>query len=261
MGQGKIQFYPLKPEIFGIAFDNVSTSNLISAAIRKPETGQGVRLVVTANIDHIVRLRKDAGLRSAYKNAWVRTIDGLPVMLYAKARGVQESRRITGSDLLPLLLEKLDPNIHKPYFVVASATIETRLSNWMLGKGFAKGDFGIAVPPFGFEHDQTYSDDLARKMRSIQVSHIIFGVGCPKSEVWIDSHRHKLGDCYAFAVGAAVSFFVGTQVRAPNVVRKIGMEWLWRVGSEPRRLSKRYFLQSWPFIRAIAEDLANNRTA
>jgi len=245
--------------LFGIRFSGATFEEMVHDLSAKPLPGQGVRMVVTANLDHIVQLRDHAGLRKAYERAWRRTIDGAPVLLYARWRKAGVPGRVTGADLFPALLARFEPSSHRPFFVAASGEIAAGLRRWGAGKGFTPDSIGIDVPPFGFDANEGYGERLADAIREHGTTHLIFGLGCPKSETWIDHHRDQLGDCYAIAVGAALGFFVGTDRRAPGLVGRIGMEGLWRVGQEPRRLSRRYFVRSWGFLAAITDDLRRTK--
>lgn len=243
--------------MFGITFARDTLDELVEEAARGPQSGQGVRLTVTANVDHIVLLRKTPALVAAYHHAWRRTIDGFPVFRYARMRRLNVPQRITGADLFPKLLRRLVPGRHRLFLVVADNQISGRMLEWAQENGFGDA-IKIVVPPFGFENDALFGAKLAAEIQQQGTTHLIFGVGCPRSEVWIDQHRSSLGDCYAFAVGAAISFFVGTTHRAPKLVQKIGMEWAWRMLDEPRRLSRRYLFSSWGFCLAIRDDLTRN---
>ena len=245
--------------LFGYAFAPEVQAGLIEAVVAPPVPHQGVRLVVTANLDHVVQLRHDARLQRAYANAWRRTIDGWPVFLYAWLRGAGVPARITGADLLPEILDRLTPGAHRPFFVAADEQIAAGLRDWAAQRGFSAGDIATDVPPFGFERDDAYSRALAERIRAHGATQLFLGLGCPKSEVWIDENRARLGDLYAFAVGAALGFFVGTQHRAPRFMRRFGLEWLHRVSQEPRRLGGRYFIQSWAFLAALVNDIRVQR--
>lgn len=249
-------FFPngaTKP-IFGIRFNNVSLEALAETIGEGPVPGQKTRSIVTANLDHIVLLRENAALREAYRNSWRRTIDGMPVWLYARLRQQRVPNRITGADLFPQVLSRLAPSRHRLFFVVATTQIAQRMQAWLQNAGFAAGQFGFDVPPLGFEKDVDYGKNLAAQIRANGTTHLFFGVGCPRSEIWIDRHREALGDVYAISVGAAIGFFAGTQRRAPKIFRRCGMEWSWRLLSEPRRLGPRYIVRSWAFLDAIRSD-------
>lgn len=245
--------------IFGIPFENISLEALAQTIADGPLQGQKTRSIVTANVDHIVLLRKNLELREAYRNSWQQTIDGTPVWLYAKLRRRQVPDKVTGADLFPEVLKRLTPTRHRPYFVVATQEIAERLALWAEVAGFAADQIGLAVPPYGFERDTIYGNDLAARIRANCTTHLFFGVGCPRSEVWIDRHSNELGDVYALSVGAGIGFFVGTQRRAPRILRRWGMEWCWRLLSEPHRLAPRYIVGSWAFLSAIRSDFTRSK--
>lgn len=241
-------------EIFGLRFSAAGTEALADhLANFSPPTRGAAQMLFTANLDHIVKMRSNATFRAAYGRAAFVTADGMPVYLYARWRGVPVPERVTGADLFPALMERLDPAKHRPFFVVSdpdtAGSIETKLAE----RGFK--DVQVTVPPFGFEADEAYSSDLAQRIAAFGTTHLFFCVGAPKSELWLDRQREAIGPCYALAVGAGANFYAGTGRRAPRLVRVIGAEWLWRFLCEPRRLFRRYFIDSWEFLLAIADDL------
>ena len=87
-------------------------------------------------------------------------------------------------------------------------------------------------------------------------THLFLGVGSPKSEVWVDRHRDALGDLYAFGFGAALDFAAGRVARAPVWMRGTGLEWLFRLGQDPRRLVRRYSVNAVHFARLVLRDRA-----
>jgi len=221
--------------------------------------GQGAALLVTMNLDHVVQLRTNAAFRAAYDRAWVVTIDGAPVFKYAKLRGLTTPERCPGSDLLVKLVDRLRPGVHRPYFIVSRDETGERLVALLVARGFEAGAVGFASPAFGFEKDPVQSEALCKQIREHGTTHLIVGVGAPKSEIWVDQYRGELGDLYACGFGSGADFLVDVAKRAPKLFRRMGIEWLWRVGSDPRRLWRRYFVDSWAFIPAILEDLRASR--
>ena len=241
--------------LFGINFSNATIDTILDHVISHPAPpGDGAQLMVTTNVDHVVLLREHKGLKEAYNNAWIRTIDGMPVLIYSYIRQKKIPGRVTGADFFAKLMERFTPGKYKLFFVVADDRIEQGLRAWA-AKHDLLDDIDIAIPPFGFERDGAYGNALADRIRVHRTTHLFFGVGCPRSEIWIDSHRRELGDCYAFAVGAAVGFFAGTIHRAPPIMRQLGLEWIWRMLGEPRRLGPRYLVRSWGFLLSVRDDL------
>ena len=239
--------------IFGMRFSTASTQSLAEYLANTSPQGQRAQPLFTANLDHIVRMRGNAAFRAAYARAAFVTADGMPVYLYARLRGVPLEERVTGADLFPALMARLDAARHRPFFVVSDTETAARIEARLVERGFP--NVPVAVPPFGFEADEAYSSALAGRIASCGTTHLFFCVGAPKSELWLDRHRDAIGPCFAMAMGAAANFWAGTARRAPQFMQKVGAEWLWRFLCEPRRLFRRYFVDSWAFLLAIADDL------
>lgn len=240
--------------LFGAQVCKLSQDQLISTIVAAPASG-GVRLLVTMNLDHVVRLRRDRAFREAYSRAWAVTLDGAPVFAYARVKGLNAPQRITGADLVVDLARAL-PVGRRLFFVVSTAAIGERLVEIFVARGFPRDAVAFVSPAFGFERDEAQSSRLLSSIRAHGASDLVFGLGAPKSEVWIDRHRDRLGDLYAYAFGAGLDFLAGATRRAPVSVRRLGLEWAWRLSQDPARLWRRYLVDSWAALPAIREDLA-----
>lgn len=249
----------LQPKVFGVEFTERGLLQIATTVTEeRPPEGGGLWMVVTMNLDHVVTLRRDARFRTAYRNAKLVTADGFPVYLYARWRGVRLAGRVTGSDLFPLIMERLRSGRDRPFLAVSNDTTRRSLERRLDDAGFRAEQYAVVTPPLGFESDAEASEALLQRIEQLRPTHIFMGVGAPKSEIWLDRNRERMGDAYAFAFGSGLNFLAGTSRRAPKFVREAGFEWLWRFASEPRRLFKRYFVNSWAFFAVIADDLRNN---
>ena len=241
--------------VFGIKFSAADKGSLVSSVTDDAgPSGSGLRMVATANIDHVVNLLRDRRFRIAYRSAWATTADGAPVALYARWRGADLPGRVAGPDLFAALMPALAADRHRPFFVVSRERTGALLRQWLEARGFAAEAIGVVCPPFGFERDEAYSSELARHIREHGTTHLFMGVGSPKSEIWLFDHAGELGDCYGFGIGAGIDYFVGTETRAPQWMQAFGLEWLWRVLCEPRRLARRYLVDAMLFPVAIMRD-------
>lgn len=242
--------------VLGISFSPLTRDKLLHRLLSDlVPSGEGARLLVTANVDHISNLARSSRFRAAYAGAWVATADGTPVFLYARLRGGAVPERVTGADLSAALLDRMDARHCRPFFVVGCAETGSRLREALTHRGFDADAIGVACPEFGFENKPEASAALAKAIREHGTTHLFFGLGAPKSEIWIHEHRHLLGDTYALAIGASLDFYVGLRRRAPVWMQRIGLEWAWRIKSEPKRLFRRYFIESWYAAWAVMLDL------
>ena len=253
-GRSKRGAIRVKRRLFGAPISPVTEESLIRELVAPAERGSGARLVVTMNLDHVVNLRLNDRFRTAYQSAWRVTIDGAPVFAYARLAGVHVPERVTGADLYEKLMERLNPALHRLFFVVSSDQVATRTASLFEARGFEANALSFDVPPLGFQDDVAYSNDLAERIKAISATHLILAVGAPKSEIWASENSERFGDLYVLCIGAAVEFVTGLKRRSPRWMRRAGVEWVWRVASEPRRLARRYFIDSFGFLRAIAAD-------
>ena len=209
-------------------------------ALRVQPTENPPKLIFTANLDHIVQLSKSAEFRRAYASASIITIDGWPVWLAKWIAGRSSIPRVPGADLFGLIAPALVPEKHRLFYVVSDYKTGALLVDFHIRRGFLQEDVGFAVPPLGFECDRAASLELERSIAASRPTHVFFGLGAPKSEVWSANHERCLKGAVVLCCGGALSFFVGTKTRAPRLWRKLQLEWLWRLASEPKRLGRRY---------------------
>ena len=108
---------------------------------------------------------------------------------------------------------------------------------------------GAHSPSFGFEKKEQECEDIIEIVNKSGANVLLVGVGAPKQEKWIMRYRGRMPNVKLFmALGATIDFEAGTLKRAPMFWQKIGMEWLYRVLKEPRRLFKRYFIDDMQFF-------------
>ena len=110
---------------------------------------------------------------------------------------------------------------------------------------------GTASPPKGFEHDAAQNAALLARIAMACPDVVLIGLGAPKQELWIWQHRRAIAAPVALCIGATIDFLAGERSRAPRWMRRAGLEWLYRIGSEPRRLGRRYARDAWIFPRLV----------
>lgn len=232
--------------LFDVSFTRGNAVEVLAAAVAGPATHP--RLVVTANMDHVITLSENRAFRKAYESAAARTLDGMPLLWLARLLGERDARRITGHDLLSAALcEPWRPG-RRIYFVCATEQVAETLARRMMAAGFPAEAIATTVPPMGFEHDTAYGDALAARVRAHATTLLVLGVGAPRSEIWVERQGAALGAPLVLAVGDAVTVAAGLAPRAPAILQRLGLEWFFRFAHAPRRLFRRYFVRSWKFL-------------
>jgi N-acetylglucosaminyldiphosphoundecaprenol N-acetyl-beta-D-mannosaminyltransferase len=113
---------------------------------------------------------------------------------------------------------------------------------------------GTLSPPLGFERNPAENEHIFAAIAEVQPDLLVIGFGAPKQELWTQEHAHRLEAKVALCVGATIDFLAGEKRRAPRWMRRLGLEWLHRLASEPGRLAKRYARDAWVFPQLIWRD-------
>ncbi len=239
-------------EALGLRFSALRADQVIDRITDRAVT-DGVRLVVTPNLDH-VRLLRRSTFAAAYGSAELVCPDGFPVLLYARLRGLALSARVTGCELFHRLAHHPALGRLKLCVVVESHRTATALSAWSAERGLGE-NLDIILAPQGLADDPVAQSNLVEQIGARRPSILVMTLGAPVSEVFVHRHRDALPPCWALCVGQAVRVELGLIARAPALWRRSGLEWLWRIGQEPRRLAGRYVKALAWFPIAIVQDL------
>jgi N-acetylglucosaminyldiphosphoundecaprenol N-acetyl-beta-D-mannosaminyltransferase len=232
--------------LFDMTFTPGSAADILGYAAAQPATRP--RLIVTANLDHVVTLSENPAFRDAYEGAVARTLDGMPVVWLARLRGARNARRVTGHDLVAAALNGPWPAGQRIYLVCATQAVGDHLVERLTAAGLPREAIAVTMPPYGFEDDETYGQGLAGAIRRHRTSLLVLGVGAPHSEIWVTRQGTALGAPVVLAVGEALNVAAGLVPRAPLFMQRAGLEWLFRFLHAPRRLFRRYFVRSWRLL-------------
>jgi len=231
-----------KVQILNIGLDNLSDRHLLEV-LKKG-------FVLTPNIDHLVRLQKDFEFYQIYQSAdWI-ICDSQILSFCSRFLPGPTLTAIPGSSFFTefCLYHKHNENIR--IFLMGSALGVAEMAKIKINERIGRSIVvGACSPSFGFESNVAECNQLVGQINSSKANVLVVGVGSPKQEKWIYNYKHKLGNIDIFLpLGATIDFEAGFKKRAPKVVQKAGFEWLFRIFQEPRRLSRRYFIDDLPFF-------------
>jgi N-acetylglucosaminyldiphosphoundecaprenol N-acetyl-beta-D-mannosaminyltransferase len=191
--------------------------------------------------------------RRLINNADLITPDGVPLVWLMRLKGVHDQERVYGPTLMLYVLE-VAARRHLPvgFYGSKPQVLDALLAN--LKKCYQNLEIAYSYsPPFNPlnpEEDAAIIDEINQS--GIRI--LFVGLGCPKQEIWMAEHRGKV-NAVMLGVGAAFDFHAGVKPQAPVWVQRIGLEWLFRLFTEPRRLWKRYLYHNPRFILLAAADL------
>lgn len=211
--------------------------------------GETCRYVVTPNVDHAVMFQHSGRLRAAYADAALVLADGWPLVAAARLFGKPLPERVAGSDLVPRLLAAGEP---LRVFLLGAAPGVADVAAGEIRRQWPKVDVvGTLSPPLGFEHDAAENQRILVAVAAAKPDLLIVGLGAPKQELWVRAHARELQAKVAICAGATIDFLAGHRRRSPVWMRRMGLEWLHRAASEPRRLTRRYARDAWEFPQLV----------
>ena len=199
-------------------------------------------LVYTINPDHLYHLQYNAAFTAAYRNADFITVDSTYVFsaLSWQGHGLQE--KITGSDLVPAYCRRHAANPDVRIFLLGAmpgvAERARQRLNAAAGRELVVGAHG---PSMRFVDDEAEIASVLAMIRDSKATTLMVGLGAPKQEIWLARYRQQMPHVKVLmGVGATIDYEAGEVKRAPVWMRRLGIEWTYRVFSEPRRYGMRY---------------------
>lgn len=198
--------------------------------------------VVTPNADHVVRAEKDDEFVRISNAAALSCADGQPLVWMSRlGAGPRLPERVAGSDLMPALAG-VAAREGLPIFILGGGRGEAELCAMRLKEDHpALVVAGVRYPPFGFDKDEKESRSIVDQINASGARLIFVGVGSPKQERWIARWQPHLRRGVLLGIGISIAFCAATVRRAPVWMRKLGLEWLFRLAQEPSRLARRYW--------------------
>jgi N-acetylglucosaminyldiphosphoundecaprenol N-acetyl-beta-D-mannosaminyltransferase len=236
--------------ILGIPFDNVTTNEAL-ARIEEMIASRKPHYLATANVDFLVQAREDIELRRILFDADLVLCDGTPLLWVSRWLGNPLRERVAGADIVPLLMKLAAEKKYRVFLLGASPESARQAADRLHD---AYPDLLLAgsySPPFNKLIEMDH-DEIKRRILAAKPDLLFVSLGCPKQEKWIAMHYRSLGVPVSAGVGATIDFLAGQVRRAPTWMRRSGLEWVYRLAQEPRRLFGRYMKDLWAFGWSIA---------
>ncbi len=245
------KFNILKINILNIWIDNLSKTE----SLEQIQDG----IVFTPNVDHLIKLQTNREFLQAYNIADYKLCDSQILIYVSRFLGTPIKEKISGSDFFPAFYTyHRDNKKIKIFLLGAERGVASRAQhkiNHRVGRDIIVGSHS---PSFGFEKNENECMEIVEMIKSSGATVLAIGVGAPKQEKWIYKYRHQLPNIKIFlAIGATIDFEAGNVKRAPKWLSKAGLEWLYRLLAEPKRLWKRYLIEGLPFFWLVLQQKFN----
>lgn len=243
--------------IAGIPFDNLDMPEMLAFVEAAIASGQP-KLVATANVNFVVKAQHDPEFRDIVRRADVITADGMPILWASRLLGHPLKSRVTGSDMVPALLDLAAKRDYSVFFLgggegVGEIVLQRLRQRYPTLRAFAH------APDFAPLHEMPH-DAIVASIKSHAPDMLFVSLGAGKAEKWINMHLAELRVPVCIGVGATIDFLAGRVRRAPRWMQHTGLEWLFRLLQEPARLFKRYLGDAVGFARAFGPQWLHSLT-
>lgn len=238
--------------------DSVDFTQALDEIERLVDSGEGGS-VYTPNVDHVVTAETDAGFREAYAAASLSLADGKPLLWASRLLGAPLPAKISGSDLISPLLQRAAARNWSVYFLGGAPGVAAEAAE-ILRRDLGLIIAGVDAPRISLEPRADGVDPVAERIRAARPDLLLVALGAPKQELWIHRNRERLHPAVALGIGASLDFVTGRVRRAPRWMSEAGLEWLFRLAQEPRRMAGRYLLKDPKFAWILARGAAGPRS-
>lgn len=233
---------------------NASIDNLSKQELLDKLNEQG-GMVVTPNVDHLMLMQKDREFYNVYNQSTYKVCDSKIIFYASRLLGCPIREKISGSDFFPAFYEHNKENKKILIFLLGATEGVAKKAQQKINQKVEREIIvGSYSPSFGFEKNEKECEKIVEIINNSGATVLAIGVGTPKQEKWIFKYKDKLKNIKIFlAIGATIDFEAGNKIRAPKWMSELGVEWLYRLMQEPRRLWKRYLVQDLPFVWLICQ--------
>lgn len=208
--------------------------------------------VCVANVHMVVTAKYNFSLFSVMNKAVLVTSDGMPLVVLLKKQGFRCAERVAGPDLM-IHVCKLSESAGLPVYFYGGSINAMKILNEKICQLFPSLRLaGVESPPT-LANQPSVDLSVVDRINSSGAKIVFVGLGCPKQEFWMHLYTKEL-DAILIGVGAAFDFFSGEKKRAPAWMQAIGLEWLYRLYCEPRRLWKRYLVTNIQFAWLLLKE-------
>ncbi|NJD30014.1 MAG: WecB/TagA/CpsF family glycosyltransferase [Chloroflexi bacterium] len=204
-------------------------------------------------VHSLVEAVDNEALRSAFESADMVCTDGVPLVWVSRRRGVGSAQRVCGPDVMLTLCDRGRASGLRHYFLGGRPGTPERLAAVLTGRFPGLLTAGTESPPFRTA-SEAEAQTIVDRINAAEPDVLWIGLGSPKQELWAADHAARLTARLILPVGAAFDFHSGLVRRAPVWMRQIGLEWLFRLAREPRRLLRRYVVTNARFIALLVRE-------
>ena len=242
----------LRLRIGDVWIDAVTFEGALASIAGLVAAGRG-GAVFTPNVDHVVNAGRHPKLREAYAAASLSLVDGQPLVWASRLLGVPLPAKISGSDLVPRLLDQALALRHRVFLMGGAPGVADEAAELLRKRGVEV--VGCDGGRFSSDPAPGEEAELVAKINAVRPHLVLVALGSPKQEVWVHRIRDQIIPAVSVAIGASLDFLTGRVKRAPRWMQSAGLEWMHRLAQDPKRLAWRYFVNDPQILIVLARTL------
>lgn len=246
-------------EVFHILGGQVDVTNYANSLQTIFDWGHAAqsRYICFCTVHMIMESYQSAEFRAILNAADFVNPDGMPLVWVLRRLGAKHAQRVTAPDITYMICERAaKEGVPVGFYGSSPQTIKALTANMKKRYPDLQVPYAFSPPfrPLTAEEDE----QITREINESGARLLFMGLGCPKQERWMNSHRGKV-NAVMLGVGATFDWHAGNVKRAPQFLQNMGLEWLYRVSKEPRRLWWRYLNTNPRFMALVAQQLAGRK--
>jgi N-acetylglucosaminyldiphosphoundecaprenol N-acetyl-beta-D-mannosaminyltransferase len=248
---------PARVDVLGVRVSAIDVPAALAALDGWVERGER-HYVCVSGVHGVMESLRDPALRQIHNAAGLVTPDGMPLVWLGRLAGQAHVRRVYGPDLMLAYCAHGLARGRRHFFYGGGEGVAERLVGRLRARFPGLAVAGTYTPPF---RALTAEEDAAvvRRINDAAPDVVWVGLSTPKQERWMAAHRAALGAAALVGVGAAFDFNAGLKRQAPAWMQRAGLEWAFRLATEPRRLGRRYLVNNPLFVWHVAQQLLGRR--
>ena len=240
---------PSTTDVLGVNIDALTMEKAVGQ-IERWVSGRSRQYVCICNVDTVMQCHRDPAYKRIVNAAGMRTPDGMPLVWLSHRAGHKNVTRLYGPDLMLELCARSEVTGHRHFFYGGGSGITEALVEHLRSQ-FPRLQVAGAYSPGHLEAGEIERQEVIDRINASGADIVWVGLGTPKQDWWIANHRALLDAPVLIAVGAAFDFLSGHVRQAPRWMQGSGLEWLFRLSQDPKRLWRRYVFDNIQFIGVL----------
>ncbi len=246
--------------LMGLMLDNLDENQVTERILDGAASGRG-GWVITPNVDILRQLVDDPGLMELARRADLAITDGMPLVWASRLQGTPLVERVAGRQLMWTVCRAATGRGASIYLLGGESGVAVEAAEALTREIPNLRVVGTHCPPHGFERDERCMEAIFTELERTQPDVVFCGLGFPKQERLMSLLAARFESMWFMGCGGSLTMAAGRVRSAPKVIQKLGLEWMFRLVQEPRRLFARYVVHDLPFaVRLLVEAVRTRRS-